>query len=144
MIRLPTPSGDVNSWGSILNEFLSVAHNADGEQKVSLHTDVFIMPFDAYIGSNVLPPGLRVSDDVTLTDILARCGTAPTGSGLTVVVRANGTSVGSVTIAAGATTGSTTGLTADLSTGDILTFDITAIGSTLPGADIALTLLGSE
>ncbi|HEX7963201.1 MAG TPA: glycosyl hydrolase family 28-related protein [Candidatus Saccharimonadales bacterium] len=30
MSRLPTPGGDNNNWGSILNEFLRVAHNEDG------------------------------------------------------------------------------------------------------------------
>lgn len=33
MARLPTVSGDSNAWGSILNDFLSVAHNADGSLK---------------------------------------------------------------------------------------------------------------
>lgn len=30
MARLPTPGSDSGSWGDILNEFLSVAHNSDG------------------------------------------------------------------------------------------------------------------
>lgn len=30
MARLPQPGGDDNIWGSILNDFLSVSHNADG------------------------------------------------------------------------------------------------------------------
>lgn len=30
MARLPTPGSDVNSWGDVLNEYLSVSHNADG------------------------------------------------------------------------------------------------------------------
>lgn len=30
MARLPTPSGDDGNWGTILNEFLEVEHNADG------------------------------------------------------------------------------------------------------------------
>ena len=33
MVRLPTPGGDDNSWGSILNAFLEVEHNADGTLK---------------------------------------------------------------------------------------------------------------
>lgn len=35
MPRLPQPGADDNTWGEILNEFLSVAHNADGSIKVS-------------------------------------------------------------------------------------------------------------
>jgi len=32
MARLPVPGGDVDAWAAILNEFLLVAHNADGTQ----------------------------------------------------------------------------------------------------------------
>ncbi|HSX08187.1 MAG TPA: right-handed parallel beta-helix repeat-containing protein [Candidatus Saccharimonadales bacterium] len=35
MARLPKPGGDVNEWGTILNDFLSVEHNADGTLKAS-------------------------------------------------------------------------------------------------------------
>src|SRR5437588_4584216 len=30
MTRLPTINGDNNSWGTLLNAFLAVGHNADG------------------------------------------------------------------------------------------------------------------
>jgi hypothetical protein len=33
MTRLPTPGGDRNNWGTILNDFLSTEHNADGSLK---------------------------------------------------------------------------------------------------------------
>lgn len=33
MPRLPTPGGDEGNWGTILNEFLEVAHNTDGSPK---------------------------------------------------------------------------------------------------------------
>lgn len=35
MSRLPTPGGDAGQWGSVLNDFLSVAHNNDGTIKTS-------------------------------------------------------------------------------------------------------------
>ncbi len=35
MARLPTVNGDNNVWGSILNDFLSIEHNADGTLKKS-------------------------------------------------------------------------------------------------------------
>lgn len=35
MARLPTPGSDSGVWGSILNDFLSVGHNADGTLKVT-------------------------------------------------------------------------------------------------------------
>jgi hypothetical protein len=33
--RLPTPGGDTNAWGTILNDYLSQAHNTDGSLKSS-------------------------------------------------------------------------------------------------------------
>src|SRR5687768_1220188 len=33
MARLPVPGSDKGSWGSILNEFLDIAHNGDGTLK---------------------------------------------------------------------------------------------------------------
>lgn len=33
MTRLPTPGGDANNWGEILNDFLSKAHSDDGTLK---------------------------------------------------------------------------------------------------------------
>lgn len=33
MARLPQPGSDDGSWGGILNDFLSQAHNADGSLK---------------------------------------------------------------------------------------------------------------
>jgi len=35
MSRLPSPGGDDNQWGDILNDYLSVEHNADGTLKSS-------------------------------------------------------------------------------------------------------------
>lgn len=35
MTRLPVPGGDSGNWGQILNEYLSVAHDANGALKQS-------------------------------------------------------------------------------------------------------------
>jgi hypothetical protein len=35
MTRLPTPGGDKNNWGDILNAFLAVEHNNDGTLKIA-------------------------------------------------------------------------------------------------------------
>jgi hypothetical protein len=35
MTRLPTPGSDNGTWGNVLNDFLSVEHNADGTLKAS-------------------------------------------------------------------------------------------------------------
>ena len=34
MARLPNPGGDSGTWGTLLNDFLSVEHNADGTLKI--------------------------------------------------------------------------------------------------------------
>jgi len=39
MSRLPAPGGDSGAWGSILNEFLAVAHNTDGSLKAQASID---------------------------------------------------------------------------------------------------------
>lgn len=36
MARLPQPGGDQGSWGGVLNDFLSVAHNTDGSIKAGV------------------------------------------------------------------------------------------------------------
>jgi hypothetical protein len=36
MSRLPTPGGDAGDWGTILNDYLSVEHNADGTLKTGV------------------------------------------------------------------------------------------------------------
>lgn len=97
---------------------------------------------EAAVATNVLPPGARVGHACTLTAIYARCGTAPTGAALTLRVNRNGTSITTVTIADGQTSGSTTGLSQALAAGDILTIDVVNIGSSTPGADVALQLIG--
>ena len=38
MARLPSPGGDSGNWGSILNDFLSQAHNSDGTLKNGIVT----------------------------------------------------------------------------------------------------------
>lgn len=34
MARLPTPGGDDNTWGTVLNDYLQIEHNADGTLKI--------------------------------------------------------------------------------------------------------------
>lgn len=80
----------------------------------------------------------RVLDAGTLTAIDLELGSAPTGSGVSVTAKVNGVSIGSVTIAAGARHGTITASPAALAAGDLVTYDITAVGSTLPGSDLAV------
>lgn len=100
------------------------------------------------VGTNVLPPGLRVPKPTTVRQILGRVGTAPTGAALTFnVERFNSAGasqgiVGTVTIADGATTGSTTGLSVACVAGDSLRVNVTAVGSTVAGSDLSVSVDG--
>lgn len=44
MTRLPTPGSDENTWGDILNEFLSAAHKSDGTIKDDIVTEAQLAP----------------------------------------------------------------------------------------------------
>jgi hypothetical protein len=47
MARLPTPRGDNNIWGTILNDYLRVAHNSHGTLKVEV-TDASKLQVEDY------------------------------------------------------------------------------------------------
>ena len=94
------------------------------------------------VGGDQRPsPGLRVPQAHTLTTIYGTVGTAPTGSSLVVVVKKGATTLGTLTFAAAATTASVTGLSAALVAGDLITFDVSSVGSTLPGSDVSVQLV---
>lgn len=96
----------------------------------------------AATGVNVIPPGFRVPKAFTLTALYLRVGTAPTGASLTVNIVRSGVTIATASILSGATSGSSTGLSVELAAGDIVTVDITSIGSTVAGADLAVQLVG--
>ena len=75
----------------------------------------------------------------TITEVRAAVNTAPTGAGVIVQFRRNGTAFTTVTIAASAFAGSTTGLSQAVVAGDYITADITQIGSTVAGSDLVAT-----
>lgn len=77
----------------------------------------------------------------TITRLHAAVGTAPAGSALTAALKVDGTQVGTVNIAAGASTGSTT-LSANWPADSYLTVDVTAVGSTTAGADLVVSVRG--
>ena len=43
MSRLPTIHGDTNNWGGVLNDYLTVAHNADGTIKKGASDHVYVV-----------------------------------------------------------------------------------------------------
>ena len=112
--------------------------------QASLALEALIMPGQAVTGTNVLPPGVRIPNANTLATVVLRAGTAPTGGSLTVQVYKNAsTLLTTVSLTTGTTVNQVTGLTQALVAGDIITFNITAVGPTFAGADIAVALLGS-
>lgn len=97
--------------------------------------------------ANDLAINPRVRATATATRISAYSRTAPTGSSLTVQVYnvTQGAVVASVSITAGNNSATSTGMTtASMAAGDILRFDVTAIGSTVAGSNITIQIDGSE
>lgn len=78
----------------------------------------------------------------TITQLHAAVGTAPAGSAVTAAIKVNGTQVGTVSIAAGALTGTAT-LTASWPVDGWVTCDVTAVGSTTAGSDLVVTVKAS-
>jgi hypothetical protein len=105
-----------------------------------IYLEAIVKAGAAAVASNLMPPGFRVPTATTLRAVYVNVGTGPTGSGLTVVVKRSGTTLATVTVAAGATSGSDTGLSTALAKGDLLTTDITAVGSTVAGSDVLVTI----
>jgi hypothetical protein len=108
-----------------------------------IYLEAIVKPGAAAVANNIMPPGFRVPADCTLKALYVNVGTAPTGSGLTVRIKRAGSSLTTATVAAGATSGSSTGLSTALTAGDILTVDITAIGSAVAGSDVLVTVEAS-
>jgi hypothetical protein len=76
---------------------------------------------------------------LTISNVVARVGTAPTGSALVVGLKRNGVSNSVVSISSGVSFGSNA-TSISVSEGDYLTVDIIQIGSTTAGADLGLNI----
>jgi len=89
-------------------------------------------------------PALIVDADHSVRDVFGIAGTAATGAGITAQLNRNGAAYATVTFNAGATNSVTPvesgfGLPA-LRAGDVLTLDITSVGTTIPGSDLTVIL----
>lgn len=91
------------------------------------------------VANNVAAPGLRVPKDCTIRNIYARVGTAPATTAILIDVKDGATTVGTITIAAAATTG-TLSPSYSVAEGAILTFNVTQIGTVTTGADLAIAI----
>ena len=93
------------------------------------------------IGSNQAPP-LQLNASRTPNEVVALVGTAPTGAGLTVNINVGGVLWMTLTIAAGNLSVQATSaqLTASgaIAGSVSVTLDITAVGTTVPGADLSV------
>lgn len=108
-------------------------------QRFDLQT---LLAGDAVVKNNALPPGLYVPAAVHLVGLVAALGTAPVGADLVFTVTNAGTMLASVTIAAGSTAAAVQ-LNIAVDAGSYLQLNVTAIGSTTPGADLSVALQGS-
>lgn len=75
----------------------------------------------------------------TITQIRASVGIAPVGSGISVATYINGTSIGTVTIPAGAYT-AVLQVSESVDNGDYATVSILSVGSQVAGSDLTLVL----
>jgi len=77
--------------------------------------------------------------DITITNVIARVGTAPVGADLVVDLNRNGTSNSIVTVSDGDSL-SFNASSISASEGDYLTIDINSVGSTTAGSDLNVTI----
>ncbi len=107
MTRLPTVGADTGAWGTVLNDFLSVEHNADGTLKNAMHlsgtetvtgaksfttspagvrvpavtTWILDPRFSVVVGTDVVNR-VPMTQAATLTGIVVFAKTAPTGAAM--------------------------------------------------------------
>lgn len=122
--RLPDPASGAGDTGFSLQGIVS------GELAVSNH---------------VLKPGLRVIKAATAKTVVAHIDTPATGSPVIIdVYRHNGTTgredIGTITINPGSGAGVVENLSVACAGGDLIRFDITQVGSDIPGADVNLSV----
>lgn len=131
-----TPASSPLSW---------LLFGGGGAGAVGVYLDTVIKQGAAGVATNVFPAGTRVPQACTTSGFFARCNPShmPSGSSCTIVVKkAGSTIIATVSIAAGASSGSVSTAVA-LALGDILTYDITSVGSTTPAWDVAIGIAGS-
>lgn len=82
MSRLPTPGGDSDTWGNLLNDFLSVSHNGDGTLKDVVYLDgsQTITGSKTFAVSPVVPAPSLSSDAATKAYVDASVGVGSTGA----------------------------------------------------------------
>lgn len=101
------------------------------------HTIVIFVSGALAISNPAGNVNILVSFAASCTTLYGKVNTAPTGSSIIFTINKNGVSIGQVTIAAGSTSSSTTITATKLAVNDIITVQITQIGSTVTGSDLS-------
>ena len=119
-----------------------VRRNFNGSNYL-LSTDVTVPRYFTFFYGSTLAVATGVGRDIvmdsgTITDVRAAINTAPTGAAVNLSVKRNGTQFTTLSIAAGANSGSVGSLSQAIVAGDYITVDITQIGSTVAGSDLVV------
>lgn len=142
-------NANIKAGAGILESKLSFntasGHNHDGTNSRAIPKGYAVAIVGTLTTGTSLAPAMIVVTAQTITKVYAYAKTAPTGASILVDINKNGSSIWNsnqgnrLAITAGNNSGTQT--TFDVTTlveGDILTFDIDQIGSTVAGADITI------
>ena len=129
--------------GSASNLKLSLIDGAQSNTKSMQFAVTFAGGSD--ITTGLQPDVWRSSTAIsTITEISAYVQTPPTGSSLILEVKKDGVTEGTVTILAGAFTGTTGILTSgSIEFSNEITVDVTQVGSTIPGQNLKVSIIGN-
>ena len=129
---------DVGTSSADTGEVLTA--NSDGTFSFAPVTDsdnlVKSYRYDGDLAVNTGEKRLYLEKGYTLVSAHAYIDTAPTGDSVNLQINKNGSSLFTMSVNAGASTGSSTGLTHSISANDYITVDITQVGSSTAGSDL--------
>lgn len=134
-------TGRPNEWESLGDHerriaALEASPGGAGTSTLSVYVQSMSTPGALSTQTGVMAWRVLYAGTLTLIDL--EVGTAPTGSGVSVTAKVNGSSVGSATIAAGTLHASIVPSPDVVVVGDLVTYDITAVGSSTPGTDLGV------
>lgn len=158
-MRTPFVKTDVTALSGLTDEIAALGSGAAlaGLQTIGAAGGVYLdIPMQAGYSATMTGVNIEARDYYEIkvprafsaTGEVASCGTAPTGAALIFDVEKNGTTIYTTKpqIAAGATTLTAGTLKTDgtegFAAGDVLTFLVTQVGSTIPGQKALFTLKG--
>lgn len=125
----------------------STGHNHDGVNSKAIPKGYAVSIVGTLTTGTSLTPAMVVVTAQTITKVYAYVKTAPTGASILIDINKNGTSIWNTTqanrlaITAGNNSGDQTSFdTTSLAEGDVLTFDIDQVGSSVSGADLTIVV----